>query len=51
MIFALPSMRNIMPGAPPLGVHADSIVFLWAEVAVVIGLVLVISAWARGDRT
>jgi hypothetical protein len=51
MIFALPAIRNIMPGAPPLGVRADSMVFLWAEVAVVIGLVLVVSAWARGDRT
>jgi hypothetical protein len=51
MVFALPSMRNILPGAPPLGVRADSIVFLWAEVAVVIGLALVVSAWARGDRT
>jgi hypothetical protein len=51
MVFALPAMRNILPGAPPLGVRADSIVFLWAEVAVVIGLVLVVSAWARGDRT
>jgi hypothetical protein len=51
MVFALPSMRNILPGAPPLGVRADSIVFLWAEVAVVIGLVLVVTAWGRGDRT
>ena len=50
MVFALPAMRNILPGAPPLGVRADSMIFLWAEAAVVIGLVLVVSTWARGDR-
>jgi hypothetical protein len=51
MIFTLPSMRGIVPGAPPLGVRVDSAVFLWAELAVVIGLTLVIITWARhGDE-
>ncbi|MBS0641163.1 MAG: DUF4436 family protein [Proteobacteria bacterium] len=51
MTFALPVMRTILPGAPPLGVRADSFVFLWAELAVVIGLALVIGTWAlRGDE-
>jgi hypothetical protein len=50
MIFSLPALRNIMPGAPPLGVHADSMVFLWAELAVVVGLTLVIVSWIQhGD--
>ena len=51
MIFSLPALRNLMPGSPPLGVHADSLIFLWAELAVVIGLVLVVITWARrGQR-
>jgi hypothetical protein len=51
MIFTLPSIRGIVPGAPPLGVRVDSAVFLWAELAVVIGLTLVIITWARfGDE-
>jgi Domain of unknown function (DUF4436) len=50
MIFTLPSMRGIVPGAPPLGVRVDSAVFLWAELAVVTGLTLAIITWARrGD--
>lgn len=47
MMFALPVMRSIMPGSPPLGVRADILVFLWAEVAVVIALMLVVVTWAR----
>lgn len=51
MIFSLPALRNILPGAPPLGVRADSLVFLWAQLAVVIGLTLIVITWARGgDR-
>jgi hypothetical protein len=33
--FALPVLRNALPGAPPLGVHADVFVFLWTELAAV----------------
>lgn len=47
IIFALPAMRNAMPGAPPLGVRADVLVFFWAELEAVIGLCLFIAAWAR----
>ncbi|HZT19183.1 MAG TPA: DUF4436 family protein [Dongiaceae bacterium] len=47
MVFSLPVLRNIMPGAPPLGVRADSFVFLWTELAVVTGLALVVATWAR----
>ncbi len=45
--FALPVLRNALPGAPPLGVRADMFVFLWAELAAVIGLALVTFDWAR----
>jgi hypothetical protein len=45
--FAMPVLRNVLPGAPPLGVRADMFVFLWTELAAVIGLALVTLDWAR----
>lgn len=48
MLFALPALRAALPGAPPLGVSADLLVFLWAELAVALGLALVIVAWVQG---
>lgn len=47
MLFAAPMLRNAMPGAPPLGVAADAYVFLWVQVALMVGLVLFVCAWAR----
>jgi hypothetical protein len=50
-IFALPALRNALPGSPPLGVHADLLTFLWAEMAAVIAFALFVAAWAhRGPR-
>jgi uncharacterized membrane protein YkgB len=51
MVFALPLVRGVLPGSPPLGVLADVLVLLWAEIAVTIGLGLYVTAWAlRGPR-
>ena len=47
IVFALPALRNTLPGGPPLGVAGDVLVFLWAELAAVIALVLLVAAWAR----
>jgi hypothetical protein len=47
MIFALPALRNALPGAPPLGIRADIFIFFWAELGAVIALCLFIAAWAR----
>lgn len=47
MLFALPAMRYAMPGAPPLGVRADLLVFLWAELAVALALLLFVIVWAQ----
>lgn len=47
MIFALPAVRNALPGAPPLGVRADILIFFWAELGAIIALCLFITAWAR----
>jgi hypothetical protein len=45
--FALPALREALPGGPPLGVRADLLVFLWTAVAAVIALALFVSTWAR----
>jgi hypothetical protein len=45
--FALPVLRNALPGSPPLGVAADMWVFLWAELATVLALALVVFKWAK----
>lgn len=50
MLFALPALRAALPGSPPLGVRADLLVFLWAELAVALGLALFIVAWVQGGN-
>ena len=47
VIFALPALRNALPGDPPLGVRADIYIFFWAELGAVIALCLFVAAWAR----
>ena len=36
-----------LPGSPPLGVEADMWVFLWAELAAVLALALLVFKWAK----
>jgi hypothetical protein len=45
--FALPVLRNALPGSPPLGVAADRWVFLWTELAAVLALALLVFKWAK----
>jgi hypothetical protein len=45
MIFAIPALRGIMPGAPPLGVDADILVLVWVQLAVILGLTLFVVTW------
>jgi Domain of unknown function (DUF4436) len=47
MVFALPALRNALPGTPPLGVRADIIIFFWAELAVIVALCMFVVAWTR----
>lgn len=49
MLFALPVMRYGLPGSPPIGVRADLIVYLWAQISTALSLVLFIGTWARGE--
>ena len=52
MIFSIPALRGIMPGAPPLGIHADALILVWAQLAVILGLTLFVSTWInRGPGT
>jgi hypothetical protein len=45
--FALPVLRNALPGSPPLGIQGDMWVFLWTELAAVLSLALLVFKWAR----
>jgi hypothetical protein len=45
--FALPVLRNALPGSPPLGVGVDMWVLLWTELAAVLALALLVFKWAR----
>ena len=47
MVFSLPVLRYALPGAPPLGVRADLLIFFWAELAVFLGLALFVTTWAQ----
>jgi len=47
MVFAVPALRGSLPGVPPLGGHADVLVFVWVELAVILGLTLFVITWAR----
>jgi len=47
MVFSIAVLRNVLPGAPPIGVTADLVIFLWAEVAVIAGLCLLVLTWVR----
>jgi Domain of unknown function (DUF4436) len=49
LVFALPALRNAIPGAPPLGVRADLMVFLWVELAAVLSIALTVLSWARKE--
>jgi hypothetical protein len=47
MLFAIVPLRQAMPGAPPIGVEIDVLVFLWAVAIIVFSLVGVFVVWAR----
>lgn len=45
MLFALPPMRNIMVGAPPIGIYVDFLGFLCCEGIVACSLASVVATW------
>lgn len=47
LLFAMVPLRTNMPGAPPIGVWMDFLVFLWVLLALMIALAIFISSWLR----
>lgn len=47
ILFALPLLRNYLPGSPPIGAALDIYLYLWIFVFAVISLVLMLIAWAE----
>jgi hypothetical protein len=45
MVFSIPALRGIMPGAPPLGVHTDVLILVGVQLAVILGLTLFVITW------
>jgi hypothetical protein len=47
LLFALPLLRNYLPGSPPIGAALDIYVYLWVFVFAVTSLVLMLIAWSQ----
>jgi len=47
LLFAMPALRALLPGAPPLGSWIDILVFFWVEIATMISLATFVLFWVR----
>ncbi len=47
LLFAMPALRNLLPGAPPIGSWIDILIFFWVEIAVMISLASFVLYWLR----
>ena len=45
LLFAFPTVRNSLPGIPPVGVRLDYAAFFWAEALVALALIVLITGW------
>jgi hypothetical protein len=45
MLFALPAVRNLQPGVPPLGSLTDFLSFFWAESLVALAMPILFFCW------
>jgi Domain of unknown function (DUF4436) len=45
IMFTLPAVRYALPGAPPLGIEADLLIFLWAILVEAFSMALVAVTW------
>jgi hypothetical protein len=45
LIFGLPALRNVQPGAPPVGAFSDYVTFIWAELIVAVSAVVTVWQW------
>lgn len=56
MLFAVPALRNFLPGHPPIGSWVDFLIVLWVVVSLIVSLAMLVLAWyhsprSRPDRT
>ena len=47
LLFVLPTIRNSLPGTPPLGSLTDFMVFFWVEAVISICLLIMVLTWYR----
>lgn len=47
MLFATPTLRNFLPGQPPIGSWVDYLVVLWVIAALILALLFSVIAWYR----
>ena len=45
LLFAMVPLRTNMPGAPPIGVWIDFLVFLWVLIALMVALAIFVGSW------
>jgi hypothetical protein len=45
LVLALPFLRRVLPGDPPLGCRIDVAVFFWCLVGAMVAMVLAVTAW------
>ncbi len=45
LLFALPAVRNIQPGIPPVGTLTDFLSFFWAEALIATAVVIMFYCW------
>jgi hypothetical protein len=47
LLFGLFSLRNSLPGTPPIGTYSDFLAFLWVQGIVAIALIVALADTAR----
>ncbi|MDQ1250918.1 MAG: hypothetical protein QG597_5298 [Actinomycetota bacterium] len=50
LLFAMVPLRTNLPGAPPIGVWIDFLVFLWVILGLMVALAVFIGSWLRYSR-
>jgi hypothetical protein len=50
VLFALPQLRDQLPGSPPPGTLLDFVAFYWSIAIVGVSLILILGIWIRANR-
>src|SRR5690606_11139007 len=51
MLFAVPALRNFLPGQPPIGSWVDFLIVLWVVVSLIVSLAMLVLAWYHSPRS